>query len=139
MPSSAPVPTPADLTGPLEARIARRGQPPPADEHTFTPQRTLQRLEAELARLLPERNSRGRHTQARMLYAFLTHEARTAPQLAALGGVGRVAGSWAHGGLVRAGLLHYQQQGRWRQYRLTRFGEDWLLAVARNETPPAAP
>jgi len=138
---SAAAPDPAALSHQLAARVARRDLPPdstPAPD-TFTPLRTLERIVYHLTRLLPGRNRRGLATQARMCYAFLTHETLTPPELAAAGQVARGAGSYAHSGLVRAGLLAFAQHDGHRHYRLTRFGEDWLLAVARNEAPPAAP
>ena len=137
--STSPISAPDELVGHLAARVARRDQPPPPDEHTFTPDRVRQRLEDTLAALVPGRNARGRATQAHMCYVFLEREACTAAQLAAGAGVGRVAGSHAHTGLVRAGLLRFAYEGPRRVFRLTRFGEDWLLAVARNEHPPVAP
>jgi hypothetical protein len=131
-------PDPADLVRQRAARIARRNLPPTPAPDAFTPARTVERLAAHLAELLPTRNRRGLLTHGRLCCAFLTHETRTAAQLAAAGGVGRAAGRYAHGSLVRAGLLSYTWLDRQRQYGLTRFGEDWLLAVARNETPPTA-
>lgn len=135
---TTPVATPDELVRQLEARIARRDLPPVPAPDTFTPERTVERLAAHLSALLPARNRRGLLTQARMCYAFLAHETRTPPQLAAAGGVSRVAGSYAHGRLVSCGLLTGSWLNRQRQFRLTRFGEDWLLAVVRNETPPPA-
>lgn len=136
---SSPVPTLDELVGQLEARIARRDLPPVPAPDTFTPERTAERLAAHLGTLLPARNRRGLATQARMYLAFLAHEIRTPAQLAAAGGVGRVAGSYAHNRLMSCGLLTYSWLNRQRQFRLTRFGEDFLLAVARNENPPTAP
>lgn len=50
-----------------------------------------------------------------------------------------MAGSRAHTALVTAGLLSWQRIGPRRVFRLTRWGEDWLLAVGRCEVPPQRP
>jgi predicted transcriptional regulator len=96
-------------------------------------------LRAAVAPLVPGRNQRGRSVQARMLYRFLEHEALTARSLADAANIERVAGGRATAGLVRAGLLRWAYEGPRRVYRLTRWGEDWLLAVGRGEAPPARP
>lgn len=124
----------------LEARIARRDAPPEAaDPHRFAPERVRQRLADYLQPLVPDRNARGRDSQALMLFAFLQQDSLSAAALAAAAGLGRIAGSHAHSSLLRAGLLTWTQAGPRRQFRLTRWGEDWLLAVARCEVPPVRP
>ena len=98
------------------------------------------RLAAALAPLAPRRNRRGREMLAAMCHAFVEHEALTAAELHAAAGVERIAGGRALGELVRIGLLRWAYEGgRRRRFRLTRYGEDWLLALARCETPPAPP
>lgn len=130
----------APLLDDLAARIARRDLPPvPAGADPLAPDQVFARLLVMLVPLVPGRNSRGHLTQARMLYRFFAHEAQTAHDLAAAAGVARVAGSHAHTGLVRAGLLRWAYEGPRRVFRLTRWGEDWLLAVGRCEVPPARP
>ena len=122
------------------ARIARRDLPPAAnDANRFEPAQVLRRIGEALGPLLPGRNGAGRASQARMLYQFLTHEAQTATELARAAGLGRLAGSQNHHGLVGAGLLRWAYEGPRRVYRLTRWGEDWLLAIGRCEVPPARP
>ena len=122
----------------LAARIARRDLPPAAaDANRFEPAQVLRRLDGYLAVLLPGRNRLSRASRARMLYQFMQHEAQTARDLARAAGVARVAGSRAHAELVHIGLLRGAYEGPRRVYRLTRWGEDWLLAVGRCEVPPA--
>jgi hypothetical protein len=122
----------------LADRIARRDLPPPVAD-PYAPTQVMKRLLAALKLLQPERNRRGRLSQARMLYQYLEHEARTAAALAQAAGIGRVAGGRAHSGLVEAGLLRWAYEGPRRVYRLTRWGEDWLLALGRNERLPERP
>ncbi|RAK67995.1 hypothetical protein DLM85_08105 [Hymenobacter edaphi] len=124
----------------LAARIARRDQPrEQLDPLRFTPERIRARVAAALPALAPGSNVRGYATMSRMCYAFVEQEEATAAQLAALGGVQRLAAGQALGALVRGGLLRWHYAGPRRRYRLTRFGEDWLLALARCEVPPAPP
>lgn len=134
-------PVPPSTTPALEAlaeRIARRDLPPPVAD-PYAPQQITKRLLEALKPLVPGRNRRGRLKQAWMLHRFFSHETQTADDLAEAAGIYRVAGSRAHTGLVQAGLLRWQRIGPRRVFRLTRWGEDWLLAVGRNEVPPARP
>jgi hypothetical protein len=137
---SPALPTIEPLLDTLADRIARRDLPPViVYTDPLAPAQVRQRLAHQLAPLTPRRNDRGREGLARMLYQFLEHETRTGAQLADAAGVARVAGSRAHGALVEAGLLAWRRIGPRRVFRLTRWGEDWLLAVGRNEVPPARP
>ena len=136
MSASLPTTTEPLLDG-LAERIARRDLPPVRPLiNPFAPEQVMERLLATLRPLVPGRNERGRLSQARMLYRFLEHEGQTAADLARAAGIERVAGSIAHTGLVRAGLLRWAYEGPHRVYRLTRWGEDWLLAVGRAEAVP---
>ena len=124
----------------LSERIARRDLPPVvvyADPND--PAQFHQRLMAALAPLVPHSNGRGNDTQARMMGCFLRHETQTGADLAASASIERAAGSRAHTALVGAGLLAWTRIGPRRVFRLTRWGEDWLLAVGRCEAPPARP
>ena len=132
-----PPPTAEPLLEDLAARIARRDLPPAVKEvNGFEPAQVLRRLADALAPLLPDRNAQGRSSQARMLYHLMQHEAQTAAELARAAGLARLAGSQSHHGLVRAGLLHGARLGRGRTFRLTRWGEEWVLATGRGEVPP---
>ncbi|MDO7877640.1 hypothetical protein Q5H93_23070 [Hymenobacter sp. ASUV-10] len=122
----------------LADRIARRDLPPPVAD-PYAPAQVMKRLSAALKVLDPVRNRRGRHSQGKMLLQYLEHEAQTAADLARAAGIGRVAGSRAHGQLVAVGLLRWAYEGPRRVYRLTRWGEDWLLALGRNERLPERP
>jgi len=133
-------PTAAPLLDGLAARIARRDLPPAVKEaNGFEPAQVLRRLAEALVPLLPDRNAQGRSSQARMLYQLMQHEAQTSAELARAAGLARLAGSQSHHGLVRAGLVHGAYEGRGRTFRLTRWGEDWVLAAGRGEVPPARP
>lgn len=124
----------------LAKRIAQRDVPPVvAYTDPNDPVQFHQRLMAALEPLVTHSNGRGNNTQARMMGCFLRHETQTAADLAAAAGIERVAGSRAHTALVNAGLLTWQRVGPRRQYRLTRWAEDWLLAVGRCEVPPVRP
>lgn len=124
----------------LADRIARRDVPPvvvysdPNDPEQFH-----QRLMAALEPLVPHSNGRGNETQARMMALFLRHETCTGYEMADAASIERVAGSRAHTALVNAGLLTWTRIGPRRVFRLTRWGEDWLLAIGRCEVPPARP
>ena len=136
-----PLPTTVEpLLEGLAARIAGRDLPPAAlAPNRFEPDQVLRRLTEALAPLLPGRNSYSRRSQARMLYQFMQHEARTAAELARAAGLAQLAGSHNLAALTQAGLLAWQRIGPRRVYRLTRWGEDWLLAIGRCEVPPARP
>ena len=124
----------------LAERIARRDLPPViVYTDPYDPEQFVQRLVAALQPLVPHSNGRGNYSQARMLYCFLHHETQTGYDLAAAASIERVAGSRAHTALVNAGLLTWQRIGPRRVFRLTRWGEDWLLAIGRCEVPPARP
>jgi hypothetical protein len=138
--STISAPTTEPLLAGLAERIARRDLPLVQPlVNPFAPEQVLERLLTTLTPLVPGRNYRGRLSQARMLYRFLEHEAQTAADLARAAGIERVAGSIAHTGLVRAGLLRWAYEGPRRVFRLTRWGEDWLLAVGRAEAVPPRP
>ena len=141
MSTSLPAPTGNSAIDGLAERIARRDVPvAERNPHRFEPAWVRARLAAALAPLAPRRNRRGRDMLAAMCHAFVEHEALTAAELGAAAGVERIAGGRALGELVRIGLLSRAYEGgRRRRYRLTRFGEDWLLALARCETPPPPP
>jgi hypothetical protein len=132
-----PPPTVEQLLDEFAARIARRDLPPAANR--FEPAQVLRRLVEALVPLLPGRNRAGRTGPARMLYQFMAHEDQTAAELARAAGLARLAGSRSHADLVRAGLLRWAYEGPRRVYRLSRWGEDWLLAIGRCEVPSARP
>jgi predicted transcriptional regulator len=134
-----PYPNATALFGGLAERIARRDQPALAVPDPYATEQVMHRLLTALAPLVPGRNQRGRIVQARMLYRFFAHEALTARNLADAANVERVAGGRATAGLVHAGLLQWTYEGPRRVYRLTRWGEDWLLAIGRCEVPPVRP
>ena len=139
------MPTPAPRTiepllDSLAERIARRDLPPVVIyTNPNDPEQFHQRLMAALEPLVPHSNGRGNYTQARMMGLFLHHETRTGYQLAEAASIERVAGSRAHTALVNAGLLTWTRIGPRRIFRLSRWGEDWLLAIGRCEVPPARP
>ncbi|GAB3829325.1 helix-turn-helix domain-containing protein [Hymenobacter jeollabukensis] len=140
MPVIPAEPTGVPVIDALAERIARRDQPrDTTDPRRFEPDRIRARIAEALRPLVPGRNSRGYGTMSHICYAFVEREASTTAQLAAAAGVQRIAAGHALGSLVRAGVLRWANVGTHRYYRLTRFGEDWLLALARCETPPAAP
>ena len=121
----------------LAGRIARRDLPPVVIyTDPYDPGQFHARLMAALEPLVPHSNGRGNDTQARMMTLFLRHETQTGYEMAAAASIGRVAGSRAHTALVTVGLLTWERIGPRRQYRLSRWGEDWLLAIGRCEVPP---
>jgi|GEM_PF-1248960 len=118
-------------------RLARRDAPVPPDPARFEPARVLDRLQRALQLLTQMRLYKGRLTLARMCYAFLEVPELSGAALQQAAGIGDIAGSRARTRLERAGLLQHYYPGSQRRYRLTRFGEDWLLAVAQDTKPPA--
>lgn len=135
--------TPASAEPLLEdfaARLARRDQPLAYKEpHGFAPGQVQQRIAAALLALLPGTNSQSRSAQARLLYHFISQETATGAELAAVTGRGRAAVARAIHSLLDAGLLRRAFEGPLRRCRLTRYGEDWLLAVSKGEAVPARP
>lgn len=120
-------------------RVARRDDPVPPDPARFEPARVLDRLQRALQPLTQMRLYKGRLTLARMCYAFLEGQELSSAALQQVAGIGDVAGSRARTRLERAGLLRHYYPGSQRRYRLTRFGEDWLLAVAQDTEIPTPP
>lgn len=120
-------------------RVARRDDPVPPDPARFELARVLDRLQRALQSLTQMRLYKGRLTLARMCYAFLDGKELSSAALQQVAGIGDIAGSRARTRLERAGLLRHYYPGSQRRYRLTRFGEDWLLAVAQDTEIPAPP
>jgi predicted transcriptional regulator len=116
-------------------RVARRDTLTTPDPRRFEPDQVVARLTLALRRLLGLRQ--GAASPARMCYAFLEASELATPALIAAAGLGTIAGHRVVRRLRKAGLLAYRSQRRDRYYRLTRFGEDWLLAVAQDTEPPA--
>ena len=121
------------------ARVAHRDDPAPPDPQRFEPERVLERLQQALHPLTGVRLYKGRLTLARMCYAFLDGKELSSGALQSVAGIGEVAASRARTRLERAGLLHHYYPGSRRRYRLTRYGEDWLLAVAQDTEIPKPP
>ena len=118
-------------------RVARRDDPPAPDPARFEAPQVLARLAEALRGRTPVRLAKGRDTLARLCYAFVAAPELSGPALSAAGGVGEIATCRARVRLERAGLLrHFYHEGR-RRYALTRYGEDWLLAVVQGTEIPA--
>ncbi|MBF9223826.1 hypothetical protein [Hymenobacter ruricola] len=124
------------LVAAFAERVARRDDPPPPDPARFEAPQVLGRLVQALRPLTGMRTERGRATLARMCYAFVAAPEHSGPALAEAAGVGEIAACRARGHLRRVGLLENRYGGGHRRYRLTRFGEDWLLAVVQGTKIP---
>ncbi|MBF9219612.1 ArsR/SmtB family transcription factor [Hymenobacter ruricola] len=128
------------LLAAFERRVLARDEPVPVPMDAGS---LRARIRAGLAGRLPQPGrQRDRRRLRRM--AYLCHQFlavptlfSTAPELAAAldlspSGLTR---TWRE--LREAGLVELVPAGTRRCYRLSRAGEDWLLAVVKGETPPA--
>lgn len=120
----------------FEQRVLTRDVPPVPPPLRFDAASVQQRLETALRRRLPQqRDPRRVRKLALVCYGFVaqpTQHSTDPDLLAALGcSSAGLLDVWAE--LRTAGLMERFHGGRARYYRLTRAGEDWLLAVVKGE------
>lgn len=129
---AAPASADAALLAAFEQRVLTRDVPPPV---LFDAASVQARLRAALRVRLRQRDSRRLRSVALICYNFLAAplQLSTNPALAdALGlSASGLSRTWAE--LREAGLVERTNLGRQRGYRLSRAGEDWLLAMVKGE------
>ncbi|MBC8085605.1 MAG: hypothetical protein H7Z21_20600 [Hymenobacter sp.] len=116
-------------------RVARRDEPPPPEPLRLDTASVLQRLQAALRQKVPGMKTPRRVLMAQLCYQFLTVPVLdSAAQPTAQPRAGRSRShDWQQ--LQQVGLVERLHAGRQRHYRLTRAGEDWLLAVVQGTLP----
>ena len=104
--------------------------PPPMDAASVQ-----ERLRRALRQRLGQRDPRRQRTLAIICYQFLAEPVQlsTSPTLVEALGLSPdgLTRTWRE--LRESGLVEMEHAGRRRGYRLTRDGEDWLLAVVKGE------
>jgi DNA-binding transcriptional ArsR family regulator len=133
-PDSAPLAADEALIAAFEQRVLTRDEPKP-DPLRFSAASVQARLRQALRAALGQRDSRRLHTLTLMCYQFLTTPLllSTDPALAAALGLSGSALTRTWRELRESGLVEQLHLGRGRGYRLSREGEDWLLAVVKGE------
>jgi hypothetical protein len=119
-------------------RVATRDDPPGRPASYFGPEAVEQRLGAGLAARFGARDVRRVRTLGRMAYALMQSEWQPNAALAAATGHTTQAAQRVADGLVRLGLLEVRYVKNTRQQRLSRAGEDLLLALANGTPLPEA-
>lgn len=94
-----------------------------------------ERLRRSLRQRLGQRDPRRQRTLAIICHRFLTIPEQFSTDEELAGTLGLSAGSLARAWreLRESGLVELVPAGRRRAYRLSRAGEDWLLAVAKGK------
>ena len=135
----APLDAPADpavLLAAFEQRVLTRDLPPPV---LFDEASIRQRVQQALRQRLGQRHPHRLHKLTAICYRFLAQPVLASTDPALLAELqcppDTLATVWRE--LLDAGLVAYHSSGHQRHYRLERPAEDWLLAVAKGETPPA--
>jgi hypothetical protein len=138
-PAAAPLSPDEALVAAFEQRILTRDEPRVVPL-LFDAASVQQRLRPALRQYLSQRDHRRLHKLALVCYGFVAQPTQhsTDPALyeALACSPGALLGVWAE--LRTAGLVERYHLGRQRHYRLTRQGEDWLLAVVKGEEPNQA-
>lgn len=131
-PPAAPVSAEAALLAAFEQRVLTRDIPPPV---LFDAASVQARLRAALRVRLLQRDSRRLRGVVLICYNFLAAplQLSTDPALAEALGLSPSGLSRTWSELREAGLVERANLGRQRGYRLSRAGEDWLLAVVKGE------
>jgi DNA-binding transcriptional ArsR family regulator len=138
--ASAPAPLPPEmaLLAAFEQRVLTRDEPRPR-VLAFDAASVQARLAPALRAKLGQREPRRLRRLAVICYSFLATPTQrsTDPDLLEALSLSQSGLNRAWRELRDAGLVEGQAAGPQRHYRLTRAGEDWLLAVVKGETPPA--
>lgn len=128
---------PADpLIAAFEQRLLTRDEPVPLLFDTASVQ---QRLRRALRARLQQDDPRRLDKLMRLCYDFLAQPAHYSTAHVAEFGCSASALAEAWRELRDADLVAYEMDGHRRRYRLTRAGEDWLLAVVKGEEPATMP
>lgn len=117
----------------FEQRLLTRDEPIIPAPLPCDAESVQQRLRRALRLHLKQRDPRRLRTLALICYRFLAAPVQlsTAPALVEALGIlpGALTQNWRE--LRESGLVDMLSVGRQRQYRLSRMGEDWLLAVVK--------
>ena len=128
-----------DSTAPLAdfaARVATRDDPPMASPAFFTPEAMRGRIGQALAARLSTLDPRRIRTLGRLGFALTQATWQTNAQLAAATGHTPQAMQRVADGLVKIGVIEVFRDKNTRIQRLTRAGEDLLLALMQGAEPP---
>lgn len=131
--TEAPETAAARLIAQFADRVARRDQPTAPAPLALDEESVLQRLMAALHTRLRQRDPRRRRRLAQACYALMQQPSQDAPTLQGLLACSEASVPRVMNELRAAGLAERGQRGRQQPYRLTRTGEDWVLAVVRGE------
>jgi DNA-binding MarR family transcriptional regulator len=127
----------AALLAAFERRVLTRDEPPVPEPLRFDAASVQARIGAALGQHLRQRDPLRQRSLAGICYRFLAAPTQfsAAPELAGALGLSASAlvRTWRE--LHAAGLVEAVPAGRRRCYRLSRAGEDWLLAVVKGEAP----
>ncbi|MDO7875443.1 hypothetical protein Q5H93_11935 [Hymenobacter sp. ASUV-10] len=123
------MPTPEALVAAFEQRVLTRDEPAPI---LFDAASIRQRLRQALATDFGQRDPRLRKLTT-ICYDFLAQPAQHSTAHLPTFGCSPSALSDAWRILRDADLVAYTHDGPHRNYRLTRFGEDWLLSVVKGQ------
>lgn len=129
----APETAAARLIAQFADRLARRDQPVEPAPLAFDEESVLQRLMMALHKHLHQRDPRRRRRLALACYALMQQPSLNASTLQRLLACSAASVSRVMNELLAAGLAERGQLGKQQPYRLTRAGEDWVLAVVRGE------
>jgi hypothetical protein len=130
---------PNSLVDRFAERVAQRDQPPPPDPHRFDPPQVAARIGRHLRVHLALRTDHQLPVLVAVCMALIEHPTCSTAALARAAGVQRPAANRAAARLQRAGMTADYWDAHAHCYRLTRAGEDWLLAVVQDTLPePAA-
>ncbi|WP_400193591.1 hypothetical protein [Hymenobacter sp. B81] len=141
MPEPASALSPAEqLLAQFAARIAQRDAPPPPPApDRFEPPQVRARIGRALAARLGDLDPRRLRSLAALCWGLMHGPRFTTAQLAAAAGLHVRTVLADMGWLQELGLAQMQPQSRTQAYWLTRYGEDWLLAVVQETPLPAEP
>ncbi len=133
--SVVPVSAELAIVTAFEHRVATRDEPK-AEPLLFDAASVQERLRRALRVRLRQRDPRRLRRLASICYHFLAAPTQlsTDPAVALSLSPSALTRTWRE--LREAGLVELVPAGRQRGYRLTRAGEDWLLAVVKGEADP---
>jgi hypothetical protein len=133
-PAAAPVSGDEALVAAFEQRVLTRDEPR-VEPLRFDAASVQARLARALRPRLGQDDPRRLHALAVLCYGFLAAPVQLSTDAALVAALGRsasgLARTWRE--LRDGGLVERHSVSRQRGYRLTRAGEDWLLAVVKGE------
>ena len=136
--SAAPAAPETALVAAFEHRILTRDEPVPPVPLCFDAASVRARLSQALRTRLAQRDPRRLRALAHICHGFLAAPTQlsTDPELADALGLSSsgITRTWQE--LRESGLIEQVPAGRRRCYRLSRPGEDWLLAVVKGDPQP---